>query len=160
MVFFLLSIVEKLYGQVIETPHDNGKRMLSVITIMCCISRIYSKDIIINRSFISMLLYMLCLWPEQDYKRCSDWEYLDKNVPPKFKKESYASVQMFITALSQSELLFKPEWLYAIPVMHFFKGSSEPFQEFQFDPKKVLFGDTHIDLRAVKAKIYNRDIFW
>ncbi len=163
MVSFLLPIVEKLASQEIVTPRDNGKRMLSVITIMCCISRMVTKYIKFNAllnhsSIISPFLYMLCLRPEQEH--CIDWEYLDKNIPPKFKEESYASVQMFINDFSHAELLSKPEWLYAIPVMHFLKGVSKPFQEFQFDPKNVPFGDTLIGLGTIRTEIYNRKYFW
>ncbi len=42
------------------------------------------------------------------------------------------------------------------PVMHFLKGVSKPFQEFEFDHKEVPFGDT---LGAVKRKIYHRETF-
>ncbi len=136
--------------------------MLSVVTIMCCISRMVSGNIkfsyLLDHSSMSLFLSMLRLWPDQDRKRCIDWEYLDKNIPAEFRKKLYDSVQMFINGLSScADPLSKPEWLYAIPVMHFLKGISEPFQEFEFDPKEVPFGDELIGLGAVRGKIYNRD---
>ncbi len=148
-----------------ETSSENGRRMLSVITIMCCISKMVSSNIKFNyllkeHSSMSLFLNMLRLWPDQERKRCIDWEYLDKNIPAEFKKQSCASVQMFINDFSHAELLAKPEWLYAIPVMHFLNGVSKPFQGFEFDLKKVPFGDKLIELGAVKRKIYNMDKFW
>ncbi len=56
---------------------------------------------------------------------------------------------MFIIELSSRA--DPPEWLYAIPVTHFLKGVSKPFQEFEFDPKEVPFGDTLI---GIKRKTY------
>ncbi len=165
MVNFLLPIVKKLEGRKIKTPLENGRRMLSVITIMCCISRMVTRNtrfdyLLEEHSSASLFLSILRLWPDQEHKRCIDWKYLDKNIPTEFKKQSYASVQMFINDFSHAELLAKPEWLHAIPVMHFLKGVSKPFQEFEFDPKKVPFRDTLIGLGAVKGKIYNMDKFW
>ncbi len=161
MIDFLLSIVKQLVGKKIETPLENGKRMLSVITIMCCIWRMVSGNIkfkyLLKHYSMSLFLNMLRLSPDEEHKRCIDWEYLDKNIPAEFRKESYDSVQMFINELSHVDLLSKPEWLYAIPVMHFLKGVSKPFQEFEFDPKEVPFGDKLIGLGAVKMKTYHTD---
>ncbi len=162
MIAFLLSILNQLVEKKTETPFENGKRMLSVITVMCCIRRILSKhfqfDNPLEHYSVSLFLSMLRLWPEQEQRRCTDWEYLDKNIPAEFKKESYNSVQMFINELSScADPLSKPEWLYAIPVMHFLKGVSEPFQEFEFDPKEVPFVDELIGLGAVRGKTYHRN---
>ncbi len=161
MINFLLSIGNQLVERKIETPLENGRKMLSVITIMCCISRMVSEIIkfnyLLDHHTMSLFLIMLRLWPDQERKRCIDWEYLDKNIPDEFKKESYDSVRMFINELSHAQPLSKPEWLYAIPVMHFLKGVSKPFQEFEFDPKKVPFGDKLITLGAVRKKTYHRD---
>ncbi len=163
MIDFLLSIVNQLAERKIETPLENGRRMLSVITIMCCIWKMVLSNIkfnyLLDHSSMSLFLRMLHLWPDQERKRCIDWEYLDKNIPAELKKESCYSIQIFIKELSShADPLSKPEWLYAIPVMHFLKGVSEPFQEFNFDPKEVPFGDTLIGLGAVRGKTYNRDI--
>ncbi len=164
MIKFLLSTVKKLDEIKLETPLENGRRMLSVITIMCCIWKMVSsaRDIklssLLEHSSMSMFLRMLRLRPDQEQKRCIDWEYLDKNIPAEFKKGSYDSIRMFINELSScDDPLSKPEWLYAIPVMDFLNGVSKPFQEFEFDPKKVPFGDTLIGLRAVKRKTYHKD---
>ncbi len=163
MVDFLLSIVKQFGEKNIGTPLENGKRMLSVISIMCCISRMVTRnirfDFLLDHSSMSLFLSMLRPWPDQEHKRCIDWEYLDKNIPAEFKKESYDSVQMFINELSHAQPLSKPEWLYAIPVMHFLKGVSKPFQEFEFDPKEVPFGDKLIGLGAVRGKTFDRDNF-
>ncbi len=161
MIDFLVSIIKQLDERKIETPLENGKRMLSVITIMCCISKMVSNmqlNDLLEHYSMSLFLSMLRPWPDQEHKRCTDWEYLDKSIPAGFKKESYNSVQMFINELSScADPLSKPEWLYAIPVMHFLNGISEPFQQFEFDPKKVPLGDTLIGLGAVKWKTYHRD---
>ncbi len=162
MIDFLLSIVKQLYGKKIEAPLENGRRMLSVVTIMCCISRMVSRYIkfsyLLDHYSMSLFLSMLRLCPDQERKRCIDWEYLDENIPAEFKKESYDSVQIFINELSsRADPLSKPEWLYAIPVMHFLKGVSKPFQEFEFDPKEVPFVDKLIGLGAVRGKTYHTD---
>ncbi len=162
MIDFLFSIVIQLVGRKIETPLENGRRMLSVVTIMCCILRMVSGNIKLNLLLdpysMSLFLSMLRLWPDQDHKRCIDWEYLDKNIPAEFRKESYDSVRRFITDLSScADPLSRQEWIVAIPVMHFLKGASKPFQEFEFDPKAVQFGDKLITLGAVRGNTYQRD---
>ncbi len=106
MVKFFLLIVKQLGEKIMETPLENGRRMLSVITIMCCIWKMVSRNIefnhLLKHSSMSLFLNMLRLRPERDHKRCIDWEYLDKNIPTEFKQESYDSVQMFIKELSKS----------------------------------------------------------
>ncbi len=164
MINFLRSVVKKFYGQKIETPLENGRKMLSVITIMCCISRMvsicYKLNQLLDLNSIRLFLAMLRLRPEQEHERCIDWEYLDKNIPDDFKKKSYDSVQMFIDESSSAEPLLNPMWLYAIPVMHFLKGVSKPFQEFELNPKGVPFEDKSLGgLGAIKIKTYHRDDF-
>ncbi len=167
MINFLRSVVKIFYGQEIETPLENGRRMLSVITIMCCISRMVSRfyklNQLLDHNSIRLFLTMLRLRPEQEHERCIDWEYLDKNIPDDFKKKSHDSVQMFIDESSSvAKPLLNTMWLYAIPVMHFLKGVSKPFQEFELNPKGVPFGDKHISLGslgAIKMKTYHRDDF-
>ncbi len=155
MVDFLFNIVEELSKINIEDVISNGKRMSSAIVIICCL-----VGITINDNYycqISKLFSLLCMMPDVAHKTCEDWKVLIGFIPESFR--TTASVAMYTFINRQIRLLNKPfshpSWLFAIPVAHFLRQVSEPFQKLQLDPRKIEWGDSFIDLATVKKKNYS-----
>ena len=50
------------------------------------------------------------------------------------------------------------EWLLAVPLYHFLKGLSVPYQKPVMDPKKISFyQERDIDLNSLKQKTYDAE---
>ena len=103
------------------------------------------------------LLSMLCLMPEVQSERCDDWDYVMNLIPSSFKKEVFNSIQGLTTLLINRKYLAQPEWLFALPIMHFLSGVSKPFEAIEFDPEAVKWGDKHINLNKVRSHTYESD---
>ena len=49
-------------------------------------------------------------------------------------------------------------WLFALPLYHFLKGFSEPFQTQVLDPEKIFFNqEKELDLDSFKNKTYSSE---
>ena len=153
----LISIVKDLYQLEIKGALENGKRMSSVLVILCCLHDmipIYIKMDQIQPQTKSTLLYMLRLMPDPVQRKCLDWEYLMTMIPPTFKKTVYEAVLGFTADLAHTEYLSKPQWLYSVPLVHLLGGTIQPFQEMCLNPSKVPWVDELIDLRTIRSKTY------
>lgn len=154
-----MSIAETLSRRHIKVEVDNGKRMSSVIAIMCCLHDMTPKFFIMEHfSFDEMclLLSMLHLRPNVDRKLCLDWEYVTQMIPKDFREVARDSVQAFTMHLSHTAHLQRPEWLYSVPLLHLLHGSAKPFQEIERDPTNITWGDNLLGLGTVRSKTIER----
>ena len=145
----ILEIMDVLYE--IDTkmhPAQNGRKMASAITLMCFFNETKKVDEITTEN-IKALLSMLRLQPDVDNQKCSDWDILNELIPNSFRKAASDSVLAFIKHLSKDDFL-KPEWLFAIPVVHFLCGNS-PFQSVEYDPHGIPWVDKIIGLATVRT---------
>ena len=146
MINHLLSIVDDLNEFVIGDAKKNGRRMSSVLTILCSLSSIipnYAKMEGIHYDYISQLLSMLRLMPDIVKRECVDYDYLMQLIPGHFRKVARDSVYRFIIYLSHEKHFDLPKWLYSIPLAHFLYELSKPFEcsNLNLDPKMIQFGD-------------------
>ena len=149
-----------LYQLEIKGALENGKRMSSVLVILCCLHNMIPKCIKRNQLYLltkSTLLYMLRLMPDLVQKRCLDWEYLKTMIPPRFKKTVYEAVLGFTMDLGHTENLSQPHWLYSVPLIHLLGGTIQPFQELCLDPSKVPWEDKVIGLSTIRSKTYTKE---
>ena len=68
-----------------------------------------------------------------------------------FRGEAADSIHHLITYLMKSRQFKSPEWLAAIPIFHFLKGYSQPFQKPELNPEKISW-DMRVELDAVRSK--------
>ena len=152
---FLLETAEQLYSIDMEgNALNNGKRMLATITIICCLKQMTIRLNEISDQHISLLLSMLRLMPDVHRKKCDDWDYVVALIPQSFKKTVYDSVFAFTKHLCNSKIFDLPQWLFAVPVVHFLKPAARPFQELELDPSNIPWGDKLIGLQYVKSQTY------
>ena len=53
---------------------------------------------------------------------------------------------------------FYTEWLLALPLYHFLKGFSEPYEKPVMDPTKIIFNqEWELDLDEFKRKMYDSE---
>ena len=153
----LISIVKDLCQLAIKGALENGKRMSSVLVLLCCLHHMIPNCIKMDQLYRptkSALLYMLRLMPDPMQRRCLDWEYLLTMIPPKFKKTVYEAVLRFTMDLGHTECLSQPHWLYSVPLVHLLRGTIQPFQELCLDPSKIPWEDTVISLRTIRSKTF------
>ena len=46
------------------------------------------------------------------------------------------------------------EWLLALPLYHFLKGSCEPFGKPEMDPEKIRWGEEGLEIWEIRSKVY------
>lgn len=52
----------------------------------------------------------------------------------------------------------RKEWLRAVPLYHFLKASSEPFEKLGMNPEKIQFiADHELDLKEYRYKTYDSE---
>ena len=162
MKCFLLDIVEMLcLVEINENPITNGKRMLSAIVIICCLDAMIPNCIEhshISPDRISALLSLLRLLPDVQNQRCADWEYLKAYIPEAFQKKASDAVLAFTLHLNHTEYFILPDWMFAIPVIHFLRSTSVPFQEIEFNPEKIPWRDKLLGLDDVRSRANNKDV--
>lgn len=149
---YLFHIVEDLYRyDVGSSPIENGRRIASVVTTICCFRRLMSDGITINVEHSSAVLSMLYLMPDIMSQKCVDWDYLIELIPTSFREEAYLSIREVTKLLMNAKYLAEPQWLFALPILHFLKGVSRPFQETEFYPQAIEWNDKLVGLGKVKS---------
>ena len=165
MLQFLLDIVNQLYHMdVKDSIVFNGKRILSAIVIICCFHEMTPQHIKrledIPSDHISALLSLLCLKPDMQRQECNDWNYLITFIPSSFRKTVSDAILALIVHLSHTKYFELPEWLFAIPIVHFLRSISKPFQEIETEPNRIPWGDKLIGLQTVKSYVNDRSDVW
>lgn len=149
----MTKIAEELfYTDIEDIPLRNGKRMASAITIICCM---HKKHLKIDSNYKSALLSMLRLLPDIQSQKCIDWEYVSELMPTAFRTLACESIRAMILSLSNTRYFSQPEWLFAIPVVHFLYGASVPFQDRILSPCDIPWRDKYIDLGNVRRNTYD-----
>jgi len=162
-VSYLLEIVEELHRTDINgSALFNGRRICSVVTIICCLHRlIISQELDKARvSFrsISQLMFMLRLMPELQHQRCIDWEHLqDSLLTQDCTSEVFDAIYYFVKHLSCEKLFDQYEWLFALPVLHFLKKYSKPFEELILKSHLIPWNSKLGQLDSIRKMAYQRN---
>lgn len=161
MINCLLEIIDELHCLTVANPFENGRRMSSVLTIICFLDTItpkYLKRDEIPLDNISQLLFMLRLMPDfHPRKKCIDFDYVLSSIPEKYRVKVHESVTGFAVHFIHKRLLNAPEWLYCLPLVHFLSGKSSPFQELNCNPKDLQFVDMTFGFGNIKNKTRNKN---
>lgn len=166
MLKFLMDIAVQLIRMDIKgNVILNGRRMLSAIIVICCLHELTPKTIKhlsdIPSDLISALLSLLCLMPDLDRRKCADWNYLTTFIPDSLRKKVSDAILAFVVHLSHTKYFDLPDWLFAVPIVHFLRKITTPFQDLETNPKKISWGDRLIGLQGVKSFVNDRkDEVW
>ena len=158
---YLCEVVEILYETDAKSADANGRRMASALTIICCFHKIVESVELISFEHIAALLSMFRLKPDTVNKVCDDWDFVNGMLTETMRKAAFDATLQFIVHLSHHEHFSKPEWLFALPVLHFlYGGASQPFQPLEYRPKAIPWGDQIIRSEHVKCLIKDKEIMY
>lgn len=152
---WLLSIAKALHKKTVGSAEDNAQRMASTITVILCLREImpspqlpWESLTVANYSLILSLLYPL---PDLISQKSLDLEILIKLIHP--EEVAVAEVLIsFCKHLAFTKHLKNPEWLYAIPLIHFMLKQSVPFEKPNKNHDKILWDDPQLDLVRLRRK--------
>ena len=127
--------------------------MASALAVMFCFSILIPKPLQMDGipfEYIEKMFYLLYLRPDLECGTCSDLDFVLSLVPPANRKEVSDAIIGFSLQLSHNKLLNSPQWLYAIPLIHFLRGTSKPFQKLPSDPQSVTWYNKGLGLDHVR----------
>ena len=159
MKFWLLSIIEKLQTSPSDVPEENGCKIASVIAVICCFYQLiphHLKIEDIKLDHIAIILSMLALKPDMERKKCIDFDFVLNLIDPNSRKSVAEAISGFCTHLAHSRTLHNPEWLYAVPLLHFLRKDSSPFQPAEMNPEKMQWGDKNLGLTTVRSQAHDK----
>lgn len=158
MIDYLFDIVEILYNtDVKQSGTLNGKRMASALTIICCIYKIVTKMEGMPFENVAALLSMLCLMPDAENQVCVDWDIVNELLPKTMNAIAFEATHSLMRYLSRHHHFLR-QWLFALPVLHFLNGTSQPFQPAEYKPQDIPWGDRVIGLGYIKDLIKDKEI--
>ena len=161
MKLWLLSIIEEVQARPSDVPEENGRRIASVIAVICCFYQLiphYIKMSDIKLDHIAVILSMLALKPVMQHKKCFDFDFVLDLIDPKSRKSVAEAIRGFCTHLAHSRTLKNPEWLYAVPLLHFLRQDSSPFQTAEMNPERMQWGDKSLGLKTVRSQTYDKPV--
>ena len=159
MKLWLLSIIDELKTKPSDVPEENGRRIASVIAVICCFYQLIPhhlriEDVKLN--YIATILLMLALKPVVKHKKCIDFDFVLDLIDPNSRKSVAEAISGFCTHLAHSRTLHNPEWLYAVPLLHFLRKDSSPFQTAEMNPEKMQWGDKNLNLTTVRSQAHDK----
>ena len=160
MLKWLLSILDAIKAKSCDSSEVNGRRIAAAITVLSCFHKFvpkYLKAEDIPLDCIKEMMLLLRLTPDIKNKKCLDYDLVVELVPHSSRKETAEAIRHFCTQLLHNRDLRNPEWLYAIPLIHFLRGDSSPFQRPELNPEKMQWGDKTLGLNEVIRKTFDKD---
>lgn len=152
---WLLSIIDQLRQNLVSSTEDNGRKMASTLTILFCFYKLIPKPLkleLIPYEYIAEMLSFLGLKPDLEHHTCTDLDFVYSLLPAVHRKTVSEAVIGFSLQLSHNKLLESPQWLFAVPFVHFLRGTSKPFQKQVSDPRKIVFVDKSLGLDHVRRR--------
>ena len=161
-VDWLIGIIKELHS-ISPSVDDNGKRMVSVISIICLLLKLKSNNQIkweaITLKDISVMLSMLVLKPDFSIPKSPKCEELGllSAISPKARLPDVISaiIQLtnyFICHWGQ----FKLEWIYVLPLIHTLKNEAKPFGEPCLNSKEIKWYDVNIKMKHLETREFSR----
>ena len=127
----LSQAIQKYFTSILESlqskPHET--QLTSAVVVMLCVSEgMKHYQLKLSPKDIASALRMVRLMPHEHLKTCSDLCLLHTVIPEESRHDVGEVVlqfcmQLFISGKHQLE------WLEALPLVHFLKGSSKPFAQ-------------------------------
>ena len=164
MLNWLLSVLKELQKVSTYTAIDNGRRMVSVLTIILCFDFLFLRQINvqdIQSEDIAGMMSMLVLQPNLEQKTCCDLNIVISSCPEHVKKCLTDTIVLFCNELLRQRFLNRPIWLYAVPLIHFLQGDCQPFdKDLQIQGKMIWPIASPVRLDLVRERTYSGRNKW
>jgi hypothetical protein len=152
---WLFSIVKALHKKKIGSAEDNAQRMASTVTVMMCLSEVMPSPQLpwesLNVANYSLILSLLYPVPDLISQKSLDLEILIKLIHPEEERVAKLLIS-FCKHLAFTKHLRNPEWVYAIPLIHFLRKRSVPFGKSEKIHSKILWDDPDLDLARLRRE--------
>ncbi|XP_077980162.1 E3 ubiquitin-protein ligase rnf213-alpha-like [Glandiceps talaboti] len=105
---------------------------------------------------VSLLFQALIIQPDMDKKKCVDYEGVAHHFPAKARRELVTALEYLCNKCMDDNIIFNPKWLYCIPVLHFLKEESKPFQVPDYSrkhPQELWWGVESLKIDAFKTRV-------
>lgn len=160
MKAWLQSAAEELQSIEIHSREDNGKRMASALAILMSLDELIPKTFKIHQiefRLIELLFMLLCPRPDSERQLCHDLDFVISLVPNNSRKIVCEALRSFCQELSHKRNLTSPQWIYALPLLHFLRDPKlKPFHRIQGDPREISWVDRSLGLGAVRSATRHR----
>ena len=90
-------------------------------------------------------------------KKCFDFYYVLDLIEPNCRKAVAVAISGFCMYLAHHKTLQYPGWLYAVPLLHFLREDSSPFEMPELDPERMRWGDKNLGLGFVRSMAYDQE---
>ena len=159
MVEWILTLIDELQMKPVDSAEENGRRMASVLAIISCIYSLIPNPLNLDNfesRVIAAILSMLCLKPNLENRQHPDLDIVLSLLPgEKSRKATSEALCGMCTHLSSHKDLREPDWVYAIPLIHFLQKKSIPFDT--LNPDSITWENSHLGLNHVKSITRNKD---
>ena len=125
----------------IVTAEDNGHKVAVGITLACVVNgmaQIVKPKLIVSPEILSDLMEMLKLMPDEETKKCLDYDFVVDILPSTFQNQAADAICALANQLIQTKDIEQAEWLYCFPLVHFLKQHSKPFESLELPIKTLM----------------------
>lgn len=106
---------------------------------------------------MASIFSMLCLSPNSQQKKCTDFDYVSANIQSE-TKVTLANAILSFCIHHRARPNMWPQWLFAVPLINFLKGHSQPFGQIEFDLKRIQWDDETLGSHQMQLQGYTGDI--
>ena len=158
MIEWILTLIDELQVKSVDSMEENGRRIASVLAITSCIHSLVPplKLDSFESSAIAAILSMLCLKPNLENRQHLDLDIILSLIPENTWKAVSAALCGLCNHLSSHKDLREPDWIYAVPLIHFLQKKSTPFDTLDLD--NIVWRDACLDFSHVKSKTRNKNM--
>ena len=156
---WLIDIIKELHSM--WPPVDNGKRMVSVISIICLLLELIREGQIkwkaINLKDASMMLSMLVLKPDfsiSDSPKCEELRLLSAISPRAWLPHVVSAIIEFTNYFKSRWGQTNYEWIYILPLIHILNNETKPFGKPLLKSKEIKWDDTNITMKTSEFSRY------
>ena len=162
MKAWLWEVAEDLAVVEIHSQADNGKRMASALAVIVTLDSLIPSAIkleSVEYKLMEILFWILRPRPNSEKKICDDLNFVLGLVPTQSRKMVYEALNSFCMQLAHKGNLNSPNWLYALPLLHFLRDSQlRPFHKLQLDPNAIPWVDNSLGLGVVRSATHGTNI--
>ena len=146
-----MEIAQQLSEVEIKTPHENGRRMCSVLILLCLLWKVpHFIKYFAKCDDLSGMFSMLYMKPQQSTSKqwtLGELTVLKNFIPNRYYAELSDCLVDCINFVITKRHILDPQWLFVLPLVHIFKGMIEPVEK--FDEVKTI-SDSSWDDKYVK----------
>ena len=145
----------KLQQKETNLSNDNGRKIAAATLLIMCFYKAF-PPLQLDDDERALLLSLLEMKPNVKFQCCGDFQYFLSLMDSFVLKDAKLAIQAMCIMLAQSRHLTKPQWLYAIPLIHFLDGACTPFQKVTMNPETfAVWEDKAISLTPIECVIQN-----